>query len=119
MKQILNNFINKLDLTEQLKSSWFNKHSDNFFTIKFTSSPEMDKMIKALVKSQPDDCSVVHTTDNGSTVRLNLTHEPAGRAYINKDKQPATALKSANTITINVKPPTTIDDIASQLPTNL
>ena len=120
MKQLLNDFINKLDLNEMLKSSYFNEHSETFFTIKFTSLPETDKMIKALIKSQPDDCNVEHVTDSGTRIRLQLVHEPKGRPFTNKaTKALDVALKSANTILINIKHPTTIDDIANKLPSNL
>ena len=95
-----------------MKSSYLNSYG-NFHTISFGSEPTTDKMIKALVatkdSSLPNPTATITKLDDGTTIRLELVHEVAGRAYINKDKQPATALKSANKLHISIKPPATLD----------
>ena len=74
-------------------------------------------MIKALLAKQADDCRIEHLTESGKRVTIQLIHEEAGRVYKDKDGYKRNALKTANTILINIKEPTTLDDIASKLPT--
>ena len=114
--EFLQQYVNKLDLMKLLTTSYLNQYSDTFSVISFGNATDTDKMIKAIIKSQPDDIKVELTKPDGTRIRLELVHQEAGRAYIDKQtKKPTTAEKSANGIFINVLPPNTVAGISTAL----